>query len=104
MIKALISLKDNTYSSFSCTGHAEYAEKGSDIICAAVSTLVINTGNSIEKFTDCKFNASMNKNLIEFVFLDKPDEKACLLMDSMVLGLKEIQKEYGKKYLDLVIQ
>ena len=31
-------------------GHSGYAEAGSDIICAGVSALVINTINSIETF------------------------------------------------------
>ena len=34
------------YVGFRMTGHAEYAEYGSDIVCAAVSVLVINTINS----------------------------------------------------------
>ena len=37
---------------FHCIGHSGYAEAGSDIICAGVSALVINTINSIETFTE----------------------------------------------------
>ena len=33
-------------------GHAGYAEEGQDIVCAAVSALIINTVNSLETFTD----------------------------------------------------
>ena len=45
------------YVGFRMTGHAEYAEYGSDIVCAAVSVLVINTINSVEIFrnTWCMF-------------------------------------------------
>ena len=103
MIQAKVSIKNNKYNSFSCTGHAGYGYKGNDIICAAVSTLVINTANSIEKLTDCDFKAQNNGDEIKYIFNSEPDEKASLLMDSLVLGLKEIQKEYGKKYLNLLI-
>lgn len=103
MIKAKVSIKDNNYYSFSCTGHAGYGYKGNDIVCAAVSTLVINTANSIEKLTECNFKAVSDGDEIVFNFNSVPDEKAKLLMDSLLLGLKEIQKEYGKKYLELVI-
>ena len=37
---------------FDVSGHAGYSEAGSDIVCAAVSALVINAVNSIEKFTE----------------------------------------------------
>ena len=103
MIKAQVSIKDNNYTSFSCTGHAGYGYKGNDVVCAAVSTLVINTANSIEKLTNNSFKAYNDGNLIRYEFKSLPDEKATLLMDSLLLGLKEIQKEYGKKYLELVI-
>ena len=36
-------------------GHAGYAEPGQDIVCAAVSALVINTINAIEAFTEDDF-------------------------------------------------
>ena len=104
MIKACVSLKENKYNGFTCSGHAGYGYKGNDIVCAAVSTLVINTANAIEKFTDCNFKSENKGDEIVYKFNDIPDEKASLLMDTLVLGLKEIQKEYGKKYLDLVIK
>ena len=36
---------------FQTEGHAEYADPGQDIVCAAASILVINTINAIEEFT-----------------------------------------------------
>ena len=104
MIKAQVSIKDNMYCGFSCTGHAGYGYKGNDVVCAAVSTLVINTANAIESLTDCDFRSVNTGNEIKYVFGSVCDDKAKLLMDALVLGLNEIQKEYGKKYLDLVIK
>ena len=37
---------------FQTEGHAEYANPGQDIVCAAASILVINTINAIEEFTE----------------------------------------------------
>ena len=42
------------YAGFDLSGHAGYEEAGHDIVCAAVSALVINTVNSVEQFTDDK--------------------------------------------------
>ena len=104
MIKAKVSIKDNKYCDFSCEGHAGYGYKGNDVVCAAVSMLVINTANAIEKFADCDFEALSLEDEIKYVFNSVPDDKATLLMDALLLGLEEIQKKYGKKYLELVIQ
>ena len=39
--------------------------------------------------------------LIRCVFRDTPSERSQLLVNSMVLGLRQIQEEYGKKYIDI---
>ena len=102
MIRAKAILDSNSnYKAFSVTGHAGFSEYGNDIVCASVSILVINTANAIEKLTNVKFKATQEDNMINFIFYELPDEKSKLLMDAMILGLNEIQKLYGKKYLKL---
>ena len=88
---------------FSCTGHAGYAEYGNDIVCASISVLVINTINSIETFTSTDFicEAEEETGDIDFRFTDDISPDASLLIESMILGLKEIQNDYGKKFLTL---
>lgn len=91
------------YSGFNCIGHAEFAEEGRDIVCAAVSMLVINTLNSLEELLHVPMKVVSNEEagLIDCCFEDSLSEKATLLMDSLVLGLKQTKLEYGKKYLEL---
>ena len=84
MIQIRTEREKGTYRSFSIDGHAGYAEAGEDIVCAAVSALVINTINSIEKFTE--FTADVSP-------------ETALLMDSLMLGLSDVQKAYGDRYL-----
>ncbi|MBO5259453.1 MAG: ribosomal-processing cysteine protease Prp [Agathobacter sp.] len=88
---------------FRCIGHAGYAEAGSDIICAGVSTLVINTINSIEILTDSLFSVETEEEsgLIDFQFQGVVDEGAELLIRSMILGLQGIQQDYGNEYIIL---
>ncbi len=95
------------YCGFRMKGHAGFAAFGSDIVCSAVSVLVINTMNSIEQFTDDKFDGAVHneKDVVSFDILSEPvSEAAGLLMDSLVLGLKAIQDEYGKKYINIRIK
>ena len=93
----------NEYTGFLCMGHAGYAKEEPDIVCAAVSVLVINTINAIEKLAGQMSDVVQNEEtgFIKCDFNDSLNEKSILLMDAMVLGLKEISKAYGKKYLQV---
>ena len=103
MITAEVTRKQGRYFSFSCSGHAEYDDPGKDIVCSAVSMLVINTANAIDKFTETRIEGS-DEDHISWHFPEKPDDKAELLMDAMLLGLKEIETKYGNDYLRLMIK
>ena len=94
------------YSGFRMEGHAGFAAYGSDIVCAAVSALVINTINSIQAFTEdiCENAVHQEKDVVSFQIPSEPVSKeAELLLESLVLGLQSIAKEYGKKYINFKI-
>lgn len=88
-------------------GHAEYAEPGEDIVCAGVSALVINTINSIEAFTEDVFADDVQKqeeDVVFFAISSSPvSEKSKLLLDSLILGLKGIEEDYGKQFIKLTL-
>ena len=95
------------YTGFRMNGHAEYAEYGQDIVCAAVSALVINTINSIEQYTEDSFESSVDPETgtVLFKIKDMPvGSSSELLLKSLVLGLNGIQDEYGKKHIKLRIK
>lgn len=86
---------------FTCMGHSGFAEAGEDIVCAAISVLVINAVNSIERFTQDEISVVTNEEegLIDVRFHRASGRDATLLLDSMVLGLTEVKEQYGGKYL-----
>lgn len=85
---------------FTINGHAEYSEYGKDIVCAAVSVLVINTINSIEYFTEDRFLVNQEENgKIEFDMISKISKESRLLIDSLLLGLYGIEEQYGNQYI-----
>ena len=104
MISVVISKQKDKYIGVSLNGHAGYADHGQDIVCSAVSVLVINTFNSIERFTDDDFSceAAENGGYLCMTFSEELSDKTKLLLDSMLLGLDEIQKQYGDEYLSLL--
>lgn len=100
MIQITIYKHNSEYSKVMAYGHAGYEDSGKDILCAAVSALIINTANSLEKFTDDFFSSDvLEDGTTEIILKEHPSEKAVLLMDSLCFGLEEISKQYGKKYL-----
>ena len=104
MTTILIRKTKDSYQGFNCIGHAGYADAGSDIICAAVSVLVVNAVNSIETFTDDKFAAREDHGIVELILEGSVSDKTTLLLDSMILGLRDIQTQYGNEFIRLKIE
>ncbi len=94
---------DDNFRKIECIGHAGFADRGEDIVCAAISVLTINTLNSIEKFTDDAIVIEQDdkKGLISLEFRDRPSKEADLLMRSFELGVNSIFEQYGKKFLNI---
>ena len=95
--------RNEEYAGFKCSGHAGYAKRGKDIICAAMSMLVINTINSIETLTDCTIEATSEEESGTIIvnFPNGLSKEALLLMNSMILGIKEVVNGAGKSFVTL---
>ncbi|MDO4307766.1 MAG: ribosomal-processing cysteine protease Prp [Eubacteriales bacterium] len=104
MIKITVKKRNHSYVSFTSSGHAGYAEEGQDIVCAAVSALIINTVNSLEAFTDDSIEAEEKDGYVSFHFMKPATERGTLLMDSLVLGLTDIAHSYKNRYLTIKVK
>ena len=84
-------------------GHAGYAKKGQDIICSAISILVIGTINSLEELAGEKLIVVTNEEpgFIRCDIQGSLQEKSSFLLDSMVFSLENLSREYGVKYLQV---
>ena len=92
------------YKGFVCMGHAEYAKKGKpDILCAAISVLVTNTVNALEKLAGEELSVVTNEEngFIKCDFQSSLQEKSVLLLETMVSGLQDLSETYGRKYLQV---
>ena len=103
MITIKVRKKNGSYEEFISKGHAGYAEAGQDIVCAAVSALVLNMANSVETFTEDGYEGEMDERSggFKFHFTSEISPGSQLLMNSLVLGIRNIGKEYGKKYINI---
>ncbi|MGE6629077.1 ribosomal-processing cysteine protease Prp [Bacillus sp. NPDC077027] len=102
MINATItrSTSDESITSFRMTGHAEYAEKGQDLVCAGVSAVVFGSVNSIIALTEIDPVLDIGEEGGYFYFELPSDidsvsfEKAQLLLEGMVVSLQTIERDY----------
>lgn len=94
--------RDKNIKGIEMKGHAGYAEYGQDVICAAVSALALNMANSVEAFTEDRFEGSAAEDggHFTFFFLETISSESQLLMNSLVLGLENIRNEYGAEYIN----
>jgi len=80
-------------------------DHGDSIVCSAVSILVLNTINSVENFTDERFECDYNEDggFIECRFPGIENgvhsHDVNLLLNSMLLGIQSIDMEYRNNIL-----
>ncbi len=104
MITITVKKRKKDYLEFCSKGHAGYGRAGQDIVCAAVSALIINTVNSLEKFTAEKFEALDDDGFVRIRFSGAMTAEGRLLMDSLILGLTEIAHDYNNRYLTVNVK
>ncbi len=102
MTKVTFYQKSGKINGFTARDHSGYAEEGQDIVCAAVSALVIHTVNSLDRFTDDRIQNQFDgrRAIIDCRISGIPSEKAQLLLDSLAQTLADMQQE--KSYQDFI--
>lgn len=110
MTTITIRKRNGSYREILCMGHAEYAKRflwhrEPDILCAAISTLLISTMNGLETLAGERFETTTNEEtgFMRFVFDDEHplQEKSVFSLDSMVFSLRNLSEQYGKQYLQI---
>ncbi len=94
---------ESMVTGFKLAGHAGFSEEGSDVVCSAVSALVINTINSIENFTSDQFELEEDEKtgMMEFHVASPVSSNANLLLSSLALGLQGVADEYSSRYIKI---
>ena len=91
---------------FEISGHAGWADKGGDIVCAAISVLTITTVNSIETFAlkEGEYEETVDDEggYVKLEFY-RAGHDTQLLIDSMLLGLRELEQKYPE-YIRIIIR
>ena len=101
MIQVTVHKKNQRIVSFEMTGHADFSEHGTDIVCAGVSALAITTVNSIEKLAGYQPIVDVDEVEGGYLYLEVvrdvtkvQAQTTQILLNSLLLGLEGIQEEY----------
>ena len=92
MIKVRLLIGNDRLTGFDISGHAMFAESGSDIVCASVSSAAYMAANTVIGAA-----AEVSVGEAEMHFLLKEDNEAAFaVLDGLRLHLTELSKQYPK--------
>ena len=92
MIRAKFRFPSADAASFTVKGHAGYADSGSDIVCAAVSSAAYMAANTITEILGVAAEASVSDGRLEFGF--SGSKPAADIVKGLQLHLTELQEQY----------
>ena len=92
MIKIIIKTDEDKIIGYNVFGHANFAPKGKDIVCSAVSSITQTALLGLKELFE-------QDNGLLRVQINNPDKDSNLVLETMLLGLKEIEKIYPKNVL-----
>ncbi|WP_445490143.1 ribosomal-processing cysteine protease Prp [Niallia sp. 03133] len=103
MIDITINKADSgLIESFTISGHALFAKKGNDIVCAGVSAVSIGTINAVIALTGITPIIKQGKDggflscTLPKEMAEESRQKIQLLLEGMVVSFETIEKDYGK--------
>ncbi|MFB5194724.1 ribosomal-processing cysteine protease Prp [Bacillus sp. AFS073361] len=93
--------ESGTIHSFEMSGHALFADRGKDIVCAGVSAVSVGAINAVHELTgvtpDLEHRADgFLRCVIPEGLPENTQEKVQILLEGMAVSLRAIEEEYGK--------
>lgn len=101
MIEVRFLRKSGNLVVFTYNGHADFDDYGKDIVCAAVTAQCMMVYNGLDEVMKIKNRIDMdNEGGYLSVSIDsaslKEKKDAQVLMETLLLGIKAIELQYGK--------
>lgn len=95
MVNVSIEKKDKIINKITISGHSDYDERGKDIVCASVSSIVITTINGILSIDSESLKYVDDDGFIEITIL-KHTDVIDILIQNMINLLNELEIDYDK--------
>jgi uncharacterized protein YsxB (DUF464 family) len=92
--------ESGTIQSFEISGHAFFANRGQDIVCAGASAVSVGSINAVHAITGITPEIEQGDGFLRCVIPgnlpEGINEKVQLLLEGMAVSLRTIEEEYGK--------
>ena len=92
--------ESGTIQSFEISGHAFFANRGQDIVCAGASAVSVGSINAVHAITGITPEIEQGDGFLRCVIPENlPEdinEKVQLLLEGMAVSLRTIEEEYGE--------
>lgn len=93
MIQIKSEKNNGKFTKVKVLGHALYDDYGKDIVCSAVSSIVITTVNGILSINKNNLNYMVSKQGIN-IKINSEDQITQILIKNMLCLLKDLAKKY----------
>ena len=84
--------KERRVVAFHVSGHADSAPHGQDLVCGAVSVLAQSAVLGLQQHLQRTVRCKAKDGLLSLELCDLPDDQTDAVLETMLLGLKEIVK------------
>ena len=95
MITVKVEKDGSNYKKISVLGHAMYDEIGKDIVCSAVSSIVITTVNGILSLDKENLGYMVSKKGM-IITVKSEDRTTRILLKNMISLLKDLESKYSE--------
>lgn len=100
MLKAVFYKQGESFTGFSVSGHAGYGEEGNDIVCAAITSAVELSCNTITEFFKADASVEVFENEVRLA-LNERSVPASQLLASLCAHIGYIAAEHKKIKLEI---
>lgn len=100
MLKAVFYKENDRFTGFSVSGHAGYGTEGNDIVCAAITSAVELTCNTITEFFGAQAKVDVMENEVRLA-LTQQHQPSQQLIASLFAHVEYIASEHKKIKLEI---
>ena len=109
MTKVTVSKKNDKIFEVECDGHTNYGEKGEDIVCASLSSIVQTAvlGLLMIVMIELDMERDDEQGYLKFTLPEKLDDtqeiQASAILDTMLCGISDLYESFSD-YIELEVK
>ena len=109
MTKVTVSKRNNKIFEVECDGHTNYGEKGEDIVCASLSSIVQTAVLGLLMIAELELEMERDdeRGYLKFTlpkkFSEKQEIQASAILDTMLCGISDLYESFSD-YIELEVK